>query len=239
MTEIQPSKRQCVETTRELTSRQQEITTLFTGHRDTLDKHYDQRERIIKCSRDITALSKKMVFSLLRITQQDSPSKVFQDCEKKHQQVLQLFQKVSVDLQGSDAYKYNWQVTPGIQEYIEAMGLWMFLRENRLVTKQEILEGLSHNGVPLVMVTDQDFILGIADLPGEVNRHCINSIGKGDLAAVQRCMEFLRTMQEGINLMMCGGYVKDLGKKLEVLDSSLSKTERAFYSMAVRQSEKI
>jgi Translin family len=36
------------------------IMTMFLGFRDELDEHHDRRERIIKASRDITALSKKM-----------------------------------------------------------------------------------------------------------------------------------------------------------------------------------
>ncbi len=35
-------------------------TPMFERFRDELDEHHDRRERIIKASRDITALSKKM-----------------------------------------------------------------------------------------------------------------------------------------------------------------------------------
>jgi hypothetical protein len=37
-----------------------EYTSMFEGFRDELDKHHDRRERIVKVSRDVTALSKKM-----------------------------------------------------------------------------------------------------------------------------------------------------------------------------------
>lgn len=33
---------------------------MFSHFRDELDEHHDRRERIIKASRDVTALSKKM-----------------------------------------------------------------------------------------------------------------------------------------------------------------------------------
>lgn len=36
------------------------IVTMFESFRTELDEHHDRRERIIKASRDITALSKKM-----------------------------------------------------------------------------------------------------------------------------------------------------------------------------------
>jgi len=35
-------------------------TPMFESFRDELDEHHDRRERIIKASRDVTALSKKM-----------------------------------------------------------------------------------------------------------------------------------------------------------------------------------
>jgi hypothetical protein len=39
---------------------------MFLTFRKELDEHHDRRERVIKASRDITALSKKMIFSLQR-----------------------------------------------------------------------------------------------------------------------------------------------------------------------------
>ncbi|KAJ2073100.1 hypothetical protein GGH92_000390 [Coemansia sp. RSA 2673] len=229
------------DTMEDISANKREILSLFTAYRDALDSHHDQRERVIKCSRDITALSKKIVFSLLRITQVPANS-VFRDAEKLHKQVLDLFRKISVELQGSNSLKYNRQATPGLQEYIEAIGLWTFLQDNTLITKDQVLQRLSVAGAdgvvaPLVSVTDEDYILGISDLPGEVNRYCINAIGKGDHEAVKRCLMFLRQMKEGINLLIGSKSVRDLDKKVAVLDSSLEKTERAYYSMSIRASE--
>ncbi|KAJ2318491.1 hypothetical protein H4S02_002194 [Coemansia sp. RSA 2611] len=223
-----------------MSPRKQQIMASFNAYRDTLDAHYDQRERVIKCSRDITALSKKIVFALLRITQ-DTPEAVFKDAAAKHKQVLELFAKMAVELQGSNAMKYNRQATPGIQEYIEAVGLWRFLEHNQLIIKSQVLEGLSRDVdgqlQPLVAVTDEDYLLGISDLPGEVNRYCINSIGKGDRDAVIRCLEFLRTLKEGVSLVLCTRKYRDLEKKVPVLNSSLEKIEKAFYSMSIRENE--
>jgi hypothetical protein len=49
------------------TEQPSEITSIFKTFRDELDEHYDRRERIIKTSRDITALSKKMCVSLTSV----------------------------------------------------------------------------------------------------------------------------------------------------------------------------
>ncbi|KAJ2778519.1 bifunctional uridylate/adenylate kinase [Coemansia javaensis] len=209
--------------------RKQAVLEAFGAYRDALDAHHDQRERVIKCSRDITALSKKMIFALLRITQEPL-EKVFRDVQGKHKQALDLFRKMAADLQGSDAAKYNRQATPAIQEYIEAMGVWRFLEHNQLITKQQVEDSLDI-GLPLP-VTDEDYLLGISDLPGEVNRYCINAIGKGDHEAVRRCLEFMRHLKAGISVVLCACGAKGLLKKAEVLDSSLEKTEKAYYSMS-------
>jgi hypothetical protein len=42
------------------------LTPMFENLRDELDAHHDRRDRIGKASRDITALSKKIIFSLQR-----------------------------------------------------------------------------------------------------------------------------------------------------------------------------
>lgn len=39
--------------------------SIFETFRDELDQHHDRRERVIKTSRDITAMSKKMFVSFL------------------------------------------------------------------------------------------------------------------------------------------------------------------------------
>jgi hypothetical protein len=39
---------------------------MFLNFRAELDEHHDRRERVIKASRDVTAASKKMIFSLQR-----------------------------------------------------------------------------------------------------------------------------------------------------------------------------
>lgn len=42
------------------TSSADAIQSLFTNFRSELDEHHDRRERVIKASRDVTAMSKKM-----------------------------------------------------------------------------------------------------------------------------------------------------------------------------------
>ena len=45
-----------------------ELRGSFERFRDEIDSHNDKRERLIKASRDITALSKKLIFHLHRFS---------------------------------------------------------------------------------------------------------------------------------------------------------------------------
>ena len=47
--------------------------SMFQSFRDELDQNQDRRERVIKTSRDVTALSKKVIFSLQRHVHSPAP----------------------------------------------------------------------------------------------------------------------------------------------------------------------
>jgi hypothetical protein len=44
------------------------FVAMFEGFRAELDEHHDRRERIIKASRDITASSKKMYRTIVKVS---------------------------------------------------------------------------------------------------------------------------------------------------------------------------
>jgi hypothetical protein len=84
-----------------------DLNSIFTQIRDKLDAHYDRRERLIKISRDITALSKKMIFSLQRIQGQvDSlPSGIQKQIDQQEGEIRKLLKKAEQDIQGANAHR--------------------------------------------------------------------------------------------------------------------------------------
>lgn len=81
------------------------------------DEHYDRRERIIKISRDITALSKKLIFHLHRVTQRN-PKAILAEAKPKLEELEGLFDRLKEDLQGERYWRYQRSISPGIQEYV-------------------------------------------------------------------------------------------------------------------------
>lgn len=57
-------------------SRENPYLEMFGYFRDELDEHHDRRERVIKASRDITALSKKMYQTRSSYFEHKTPTKI-------------------------------------------------------------------------------------------------------------------------------------------------------------------
>jgi len=84
-----------------------DLNSVFMQFRDKLDAHYDRRERLIKISRDITALSKKMIFSLHRIRGQITalPLNIKKEVDNREAEIQGLLQKAEPDVRGPNAYR--------------------------------------------------------------------------------------------------------------------------------------
>ncbi|KAI9807824.1 MAG: hypothetical protein M1825_005129 [Sarcosagium campestre] len=149
---------------------------MFTAFRDALDEHQDRRERIIKASRDITAQSKKMIFSLQRATQlkQPLPSDIASECADRSKSIAKLFTSLKPDLDGAHASRYARQISGGMQEFIEAVAFRHYIEHQTLITPAQAT-ALLPDGIPL---TDSDYLLGIFDLVGEMMRFAITNLAR-------------------------------------------------------------
>ncbi|CAG8457777.1 24797_t:CDS:2 [Gigaspora rosea] len=232
------------------------IRTLFESFRDSLDQHYDRRERIVKASRDITALSKKLIGLAHRVTQKPLKS-ILQEANEKKDEISQLFKEISLELQGINYYRYHKNISPSIQEYIEAISFLEYLQNDRLITKEEVENKFKD---------ETDYVLGLADLTGELMRYAINSVGKGDHDRVIKVCQFLRDMKTGTLVLQMfffhppftvsltfTQYIKKkkdydilkvhpkspLGRKVDTIRQSLSKVEdeypKEFYQHIVSE----
>lgn len=91
---------------------------------------------------------------------------------------------------------------------------------------------LDCNVLPLTAV---DFILGLADLTGELMRLCINAVGSGNRELPFSLLPFFRALFNGFHSF--GSEVKYMNQKMAVLRTSLGKVENVCYTLTVRGSE--
>ncbi|KAK0456355.1 Translin [Armillaria borealis] len=220
-------------------------TTIFDAFRQDLDEHNDRRERLIKASRDVTNISKKAIFLLHRIVLEDAPAsegltpalRAAKRGNENLRQVQQIYANMKGELVGDRFWRYQHQVSPGLQEYIEALSFSHFLEHGTLITFDQVQRTLCDSeGAPYFPLTISDYMLGLSDLTGELMRYSISGLTKrgGRLQAMDT-LGFVRNCKadfEGFT-----PYVRFLSKKQSVTAQSLQKIEDAVYAIVVRSSE--
>ena len=86
-------------------SRADRLLAQFSSFRSELDAHQAQRERIVKLSRDVTALSKQLIFALHRVGTGRPMESVFREAEGKFKDLRGLFEKLQGEVRGADFWR--------------------------------------------------------------------------------------------------------------------------------------
>ncbi|GAA5915052.1 translin family protein [Sporobolomyces salmoneus] len=110
------------------------LLSSFASFRSELDTSQSQRERIVKLSRDITALSKQMIFSLHRVSSGRKWDEVKGEVEGKLEKLRELFARVEKEVKGEDFWRYERSISPGLQEYLEGYTFYHYLEHRTLPT---------------------------------------------------------------------------------------------------------
>nr|XP_015799434.2 translin-associated protein X [Nothobranchius furzeri] len=230
------------------------VITAFRVFQQELDAKHDKYERLVKISRDVTIESKRTIFLLHRVTNVAAPEDVLNEAEGKLDGVRQKISQIAEELRGGDINQFHRAFTPGIQEYVEAVSFLHYIRHRSLISLEEINARLVFMGtekadpkgsaeaaprgthVLTFQVTPADYLLGVADLTGELMRMCISSVGNGDIETPFQLSQFLRQIHDGFSYIgNTGPY--EVSKKLHTLRQSLGKVEDACYTLHVRGSE--
>lgn len=230
------------------------IIAAFKVFQQELDTKHDKYERLVKISRDITIESKRTIFLLHRVTSVPDAEEILNEADTKLDAVRQKIGLIADELRGEDIYQFHKAFTPGIQEYVEAVSFQHFIRQRRLISLEEInarlvfmrtektdpkppTEAVSLGAHVLTFhVSPSDYLLGVADLTGELMRLCISSVSNGDIDTPFQLSQFLRQIHDGFSYIgNTGPY--EVSKKLHTLRQSLGKVEDACYTLRVRGSE--
>lgn len=89
----------------------------------------------------------------------------------------------------------------GLQEFIEALSFLHYIREGQLIMLADIQQKLTYAETLAVTIPVQEYLLGIADLTGELMRMCINAVGRGQTALVSNTCSSLREIHEALASM--------------------------------------
>ena len=213
------------------------IIASFKEYQLELDLRYDKHERLVKKSRDATIVSKRIIFALQRVAGTENWEQIVQETSQKFLEVKEILKIIAEELQGEDPFLFARACSPGLQEYIEALSFAHYLKHKNLISFNQVQENFmfSNEGGKDLSLNPFDYILGVADLTGELMRLCINCAAAGDRKTPFDVCNFLRKVHGAF--MSFGNVSRDVASKLRVLKSSLNKVENACYTLKVRGSE--
>lgn len=237
------------------------VVKQFREYATELDDKHDRFERIVKISRDITIESKRIIFLLHTLDKDEKKETILNDAEKRLENVTKFsFKNIAKELNEHDVYQYIKAFRPGMQEFIEATTFHQYLKNKKLenwdyigksfyyvieektkndtISDQEINSNQEKNIVKNVQtpLIPSDYILGIADLTGELMRKCINNLSTGNIAGCFETCIFVRNMYRGF-LGCVGISGREINRKLITLKQSLNKIENVCYTIKIRGSE--
>lgn len=171
--------------------------------------------------------------------------------------IVDSFKKVSRDLQGTNFYRYERNISSGMQEYFEALSFQYYLESQTIITLDQAsskLQSFAAEGDEL-RVTPTDYVLGLFDMTGELMRFAITTMatlgalpGAGSdsslsaeetssaLAHDRHVLRDLQEMRARLETLDAGFSQHD--RKLEVTRASVDKVEKALYGLVVRGSER-
>ncbi|KAK4229218.1 Translin family-domain-containing protein [Podospora fimiseda] len=179
---------------------QNEYTPMFDNIRAELDEHHDRRERIVKLSRDITALSKKIIFTLQRVRKisPNLPKHIQSEVDSRLTEISKLLALLAPEIQGINRHRYARSLSC-LEELAEALTFAHYLKTQTLISPQDLnlfVEDLTRKGgaaaaqddttmtddnnnntqlLPAVDLTQEDYLYGVFDLTGEMMRFATTS----------------------------------------------------------------
>ena len=147
------------------------LKSLLGKIQDELRKRETVHEQVQRDMRRATRLSKQAIL----FTHQER----FRDAKKLLKDADELFTKLHSVAKTYPDMVYSGLVDAAFQEYAEARTLLSLVEENRFVSPEEI----SVNSVA--------FVLGLADVIGELRRRALDSLRKEDLKTAEACLHLM------------------------------------------------
>lgn len=162
------------------------------------------------------------------------------------------FRNIATELENEDPHQYLRAYSPGLQEFIEALTFYQYLKEKSICDWNYISNELtfeitlenpsaeSEESCTKILKTHlppEEYVLGIADLTGELMRKCINSLGSGNIDDCFTTCHFVKDMYTGFISVGNASSNREISRKAYTLKQSLHKMEHVCYNIVVRGSE--
>lgn len=195
---------------------------------EELRRKDEAREEVQRDMRRATRLSKQAIL----FTHQQR----FDDARKLLEEACGLFTKLREVSRDHPDLVYTGLVSAAFQEYVEAHTFLKLILENRFVGPEELR-------VPVV-----SYVLGLADVIGELRRRSLDSLRKGDVELAEECLRWMEhiyvelTAMEDAYLLVPGLRRKcDIARRIiETTRGDVTiETRRSSLERSIKELEKV
>ncbi len=177
--------------------------------REEIENYEEKRDELIKKSRDVIKFSKRIIYAVLR-DELSEAEKLCQDIENAKDELDKICEH-------DNKLPYEGSYKVAIQEYVEAILFYTFVKEGKF--KQ--LDVLSHH-----------FLLGLADLSGELVRRAVFLAGKGKIDEVIKIKDELDKLYG--ELLKFNFRDSELRRKMDAVKYDLRKLEDLVLDIKIR-----
>ena len=173
----------------------------------------DQRDTLIKKSRDIISLSKQIIYAVHR-NELDTAAKLVKDIKAGVKNLVALTKK-------HPALYYSGSLRIAEQEFVEAVAYYSFIADGSIPTAKEL------------GVDTENYLMGMCDLFGELMRRATNSAIKENYKEVVTIRNFLSDLYD--EFMKFEFRNSELRKKFDGLKYELKKVEHLILELKLKE----
>jgi translin len=147
------------------------LKTVLGKIQEELQKREKAHEEVLKDMRRATRLSKQAIL----FTHQAR----FEEAKRLLKEATELFGRLHSVAETYPDMLYSGMVNAAHQEYAEARTFLVLVREDRFLNPEDIK-------VPSI-----DYVLGLADVIGELRRRALDSLRGGDVKTAEKCLRLM------------------------------------------------
>ncbi len=191
---------------------------LFSGLEQAFDticedmKAYDEkRETVIQRSREIQKLSKQAIFSIHRSN--------ISEADDRLNRARSVYEQLSPLIQEQPSLRSG-SFSNSLEEYCEAVIFRQYVKDSTIMVPED-----------LPMVNTEEYLGGLLDFTGEINRWAIARATQRDVAAVQHARDCVDSIMGCfLRLDLRNGQIR---KKYDALKYTLKKLENTLYELSL------
>ncbi len=187
------------------------MTFDFNKLKKDFESFEEQREELIRTSRDIIRLSKKTIYSVHRADMKEADKSL----KELKQKIGELEKFKEPKLVASASYKI------ALQEYIEALCYLEYVKNGKIVPYNEL--GVDH----------ENYLLGICDLTGELVRKALSAGIDGKFSEVKDIRNFVNEIYD--ELINFDFRNSELRRKVDSIRWDLKKLDEMVLQMTLKE----